>query len=201
MTSILKLTNNGLPMHLGGHEEETHLDEGALDYIVNTFGIKSMIDIGCGPGGMVELARSKGIDTVGIDGDFVVKRNIDDVIIHDYQTGPYIPDRKFDLAWTVEFVEHIEERYIRNFVSTMDNCRYVIMTHAFPNQPGHHHVNCQPTQYWIHIMNAFGFTVDPQHTNNIRAVSTMKERYIREQSLFLRNRNFRTANKPWLEHD
>jgi hypothetical protein len=201
MTSILKFTNNGLPMHLGGHEEETHLDEGALDYIIKTFGIQSMIDIGCGPGGMIELARSKGIDTVGVDGDFVVKRNIDDVVIHDYQTGPYVPDREFDLAWTVEFVEHIEEQYIRNFVSTMDKCKYVIMTHAFPNQPGHHHVNCQTTQYWAHVLNAFGFTVDVGHTNEIRKASTMKTRYIREQSLFLRNRNFRTASKPWLERN
>lgn len=190
MNSILKLTNNGLPMHLGGHEEETHLDEGALDYIVNTFGVKSMIDIGCGPGGMVELARSKGIDTVGIDGDFVVKRNVDDIVIHDYQAAPYVPDRNFDLAWTVEFVEHIEEQYIRNFIATMDKCKYVIMTHAFPNQPGWHHVNCQTTEYWAHVMNAFGFSVDVYNTNEIRKASTMAARYIREQSLFLVNRNY-----------
>jgi SAM-dependent methyltransferase len=190
MSSILKLTNGGLPMHLGGHEEETHLDEGALDYLIKTFDIKSMIDIGCGPGGMIELARSKGLDVVGVDGDFVVKRNVDDVVIHDYQAGPYVPDRNFDLAWTVEFVEHIEEQYIRNFVATMDKCKYVIMTHAFPNQPGWHHVNCQTTEYWAHMLNAFGFSVDVEHTNNVRNASTMKTNYIRQQSLFLVNRNY-----------
>jgi SAM-dependent methyltransferase len=190
MTTILKLTDNGLPMHLGGHEHETHLDEGVLDYVIKNLGIKSMVDIGCGPGGMVELARSKGLEVLGVDGDFVVERNIDDVVIHDYQVAPYVPEKSYDLAWTVEFVEHIEEQYIRNFVSTMDKCKYVLMTHAFPGQPGHHHVNCQTTEYWVHVMNAFGFSVLIDETNAIRAASTMRERYIREQSLFLLNRNY-----------
>lgn len=186
----INFTNNGLPMHLGGHEEETHLDDGALDYLINKMGVKSMVDIGCGPAGMVELARSKGLEVLGVDGDFVVERNVDDIVIHDYQAAPYVPEKSYDLAWTVEFVEHIEEQYIRNFVATMDKCKYVLMTHAFPGQPGHHHVNCQTTEYWAHIMNAFGFSIMIDETNEIRAASTMKERYIREQSIFLLNRNF-----------
>lgn len=186
----LNFTNNGLPMHLGGHEEETHLDDGALDYLINTMGVKTMVDIGCGPAGMVELARSKGLEVLGVDGDFVVERNVDDIVIHDYQAAPYVPEKSYDLAWTVEFVEHIEEQYIRNFVATMDKCKYVLMTHAFPGQPGHHHVNCQTTEYWAHIMNAFGYSILIDETNAIRAASTMKERYIREQSIFLLNRNF-----------
>lgn len=190
MSLKINFTNNGLPMHLGGHENETHLDEGALNYLIDNFGIKSMVDIGCGPAGMVELARSKGIEVLGVDGDFVVDRNVSDIVIHDYQKDAFVPEKNYDLAWTVEFVEHIEEGYIRNFVATMDKCKYVLMTHAFPGQPGHHHVNCQTTEYWVHIMNAFGFTTDVNHTNAIRAASTMKERYIREQSLFLVNRNF-----------
>lgn len=186
----LNFTNNGLPMHLGGHEEETHLDDGALDYLINTMGVKTMVDIGCGPAGMVELARSKGLEVLGVDGDFVVERNVNDIVIHDYQAAPYVPEKSYDLAWTVEFVEHIEEQYIRNFVATMDKCKYVLMTHAFPGQPGHHHVNCQTTEYWAHIMNAFGYSILIDETNAIRAASTMKERYIREQSIFLLNRNF-----------
>lgn len=189
--TTLKFTNNGLPMHLGGHENETHLDHGALDYIINTFGVKSMVDVGCGPAGMVELARSKGLEVLGIDGDFIVDRNVTDVVIHDYQEAPYIPEKNYDLAWTVEFVEHIEARYIRNFVSTFDKCKYVLMTHALPGQPGHHHVNCQPIEYWIAVMQAFGFEIDVDNTNAIRHASTMRERYIREQSLFLRNLNFK----------
>jgi hypothetical protein len=190
MTLKINFTDNGLPMHLGGHEGETHLDDGALDYLIEKMGVKSMVDIGCGPAGMVELARSKGLEVLGVDGDFVVERKVNDIVIHDYQKAPYVPEKTYDLAWTVEFVEHIEEQYIRNFVATMDKCKYVLMTHAFPGQPGHHHVNCQTTEYWAHIMNAFGYSILIDETNAIRQASTMKERYIREQSLFLLNRNF-----------
>ena len=80
---------SALPSHLGGHENETHLDEGALDYIIEKFGVKSMIDVGRGPAGMVELARSKGLEVLGVDGDFIVDRTVDDIVIHDYQKAPY----------------------------------------------------------------------------------------------------------------
>ena len=186
---IITDESNPLPSHLGGHENETHLDEGALDYIINNFNVKSMIDVGCGPGGMTELARSKGLEVLAVDGDFVVERNIQDVVIHDYQDSPYKPEKIYDLAWCVEFVEHIEARYIQNFMTTFQNCRYVIMTHAFPDQPGWHHVNCQTMDYWLAITEAFGFKIDSEATNAIRDASTMKERYIRQQSIFLKNLN------------
>ena len=187
----LNFTNNGLPMHLGGHEETTWVDEGVLDLLINKFDIKSMVDVGCGPGGMVEHARSKGLEVLGVDGDFVVERNITDVVIHDYTTGPYVPEKSYDLAWTCEFVEHVDAKYVRNFVSTFDKCKYVVMTHALPGQAGWNHINCQPIEYWIHVLLAFGFEIDVETTNQVRAASTITERYFREQSLFLRNLNFK----------
>jgi len=189
----LVLTNNGVPMHLGGSDDFTHCDEGALDFLIEKYGIKSWLDIGCGPGWMVKMAQEKGLDAIGVDGDFSVtppEEIKDKHFIHDFSVGSWTPPRKFDLAWTVEFVEHVEARYISNFVEPMKSCKYVVMTHAFPNQPGHHHVNCQTTEYWVHIMLAFGFEVDLEATNALRASSTMEERYIRQQSLFLKNLNY-----------
>lgn len=181
---------NTLPRHLGGHENETHLDDGALTYIINNFGVCSMVDIGCGPGGMVELARRKNLDVIGLDGDYTVKRpaSIDNLVtIHDFATGPYKLDKTYDLAWTVEFVEHVDEKYMDNFIDVMKQCKYVIMTHALPGQPGHHHVNCQYADYWMNVMEKRGFFYDKFNTMAIRSVSTMRERYIREQSLFFVN--------------
>ena len=182
-------SNNGLPSHLGGHEFETHIDEGALQYIIDNFGAKTMIDVGCGPAGMVAKAREMGLDAVGVDGDFTVERDEavrDYISIHDYSTGPYVPDREFDLAWSVEFLEHVDAEYIYNFMSTLRSAKYVICTHALPGQPGHHHVNCREAPYWVDIFRAFGFEVEIEHTNKIREASTMKERYMRQQSLFFR---------------
>lgn len=43
--------------HLGGHGFKTHLDHGLLNFFKNEFNCKSLLDIGCGPGGMVKLAE------------------------------------------------------------------------------------------------------------------------------------------------
>lgn len=191
----ITFTDGGLPLHLGGHENETHIDEGALDYLIKNLGITSMLDIGCGPGGMVELALDKNLKVLGVDGDFVVERSPrvkDHIKIHDYTTGvfPDIQNQTFDLGWCVEFVEHLDAQYIYNFADSFRKCKYIVMTHALPGQPGHHHVNCQPIEYWVAVMTAFGLIPDVNLTNEVRQASTMGERYIRQQSLVLRNNNF-----------
>ena len=43
--------------HLGGHAGKTWIDEGALSYLSNTLSIKTMVDIGCGPAGMKDIAK------------------------------------------------------------------------------------------------------------------------------------------------
>jgi SAM-dependent methyltransferase len=182
-----------LPGHLGGHENETHVDEGAINYLIENLEVKSVLDIGCGPGGVVELCKNKGLDVLGVDGDFTVERPEsikDNVVIHDYSKGPYIPEKKYDLAWTVEFVEHVDEEYMPNFIETFKSCKYVIMTHALPGQPGHHHVNCQHAGYWLNVMEKNGFKPMPFTLQQVREASTMRERYIRQQSLFFKNLNF-----------
>lgn len=179
----------GLAAHLGGHEGETHLDDGALSYAIEKFGIKSMLDIGCGPGGMVELALSKGLTVRGVDGDDKVERSDtakSHIQIHDFATGPYVPE-VFDLGWSVEFVEHVDKEFMPNFLETFKHCKYVIMTHALPGQPGHHHVNCMPIEYWCGAMEAIGFKLLVDETNEMRKASTMRERYIRQQGYVFKN--------------
>ena len=107
---------NELSEHLGGHLDRTHVDRGVLDLITTKYSIASMIDIGCGPGGMYSIAKDCGIDWRGIDGDYTLNYSEEMkplVTIHDF-VEPYIPqhitDSQFDLAFSVEFLEHVEER-------------------------------------------------------------------------------------------
>jgi hypothetical protein len=37
------------------------------------------------------------------------------------------------------------------------NCNTLVFTHALPDQPGYHHVNCQTSEYWLNLMKAFHF--------------------------------------------
>ena len=78
-----------LEAHLGGHGGKTHTDEGTLRWAINALGIQSMLDIGCGTGGMVELANNLGVHDHGLDGDYTLKRYDDTKFtIHDFTNGP-----------------------------------------------------------------------------------------------------------------
>lgn len=182
--------NNGVPEHLGGHQGVSHVDEGTLDYLHELFDIKTMVDIGQGPGAMVQLARSKGIDAKGIDGDPTV--NCD--IRHDYSKAPLVLDQQVDLAWSCEFLEHVDEQYVENFMRTFQSAKYAMVTAAKPGEPGHHHVNCKPATYWISVFAAFGFVFDLLTTLQIRAEKTtmntdrdIKKQFVRRNGLFFVN--------------
>lgn len=179
-----------LEEHLGGHGNKTHLDNGALDWAIDRFGIQSYLDIGCGPGGMVELANSKNLEVLGVDGDYTLHRyNRDAFLIHDFTTGPAPIEKKYDLAWSVEFVEHVYEEYMPNYMPAFQQCKYVIMTYAPPGWEGHHHVNLQEEDYWISKFAEYGFTYNEEYTNELRRESTMnahkrKKAFVRNRGLF-----------------
>ena len=180
-------TSNVLKPHLGGHLNITHIDNNIAKYMISEFNIKSMLDIGCGPGGMVELFANLGINAVGIDGDNSISRNHDlNFIIHDYITSPYVTE-PVDFIWSCEFVEHVEEQYLDNFMKTFQCGKYIIMTYAPIGTKGHHHVNCNTEEYWISKFNEYGLVYDYQQTNNIRKISSMKRDFIRNNGLFFRN--------------
>ena len=177
--------------HLGGHLNITHIDEGCLKFVMNQYGAKTMLDIGCGPGGQVQLANNLGFEkSIGIDGFPGPKRckNVE-IIIHDFTKGPYDHDGQiYDLGWSCEFVEHVYEKYIPNFMNSYKSCKHLIITYAPPGKAGHHHVNCRKEQYWIDKFNENGFLFDQEVTKEIRNLSTMKNNLIRNHGLFFINK-------------
>ena len=191
-----------LPKHLGGHKNKTHKDQANLEYMVNKYNIKTMLDIGCGPAGMVELARNMGIDAQGIDGDFEVERPNVPVTVHDYTQGPSPLDIEVDFVWSCEFVEHVCEEYVPNFMEDFARGKYVVMTFAPPGKSGHHHVNCNTQEYWIKVFDLYGFNFDEQETAFIRYNSSMftqkkdkktgdvfkKHTFVRDHGLFFKRR-------------
>ncbi len=68
-------------------------------------------------------------------------------MVHDLTKGPVVTS--VDLVHCQEVVEHIEEKYLDNLLSSLLCGKFIVMTHALPGQDGYHHVNCQPPEYWI----------------------------------------------------
>ena len=124
------------------------------DWALQRYKIRSMVDVGCGAGTALDWFEQHGCEVLGIDG---LPPDDPRIIEHDYTLRPLTVRPSHDLAWCCEFVEHVEEQYIPNFIATFLNVRIVMMTHGLLWQDGHHHVNCQRPEYWIDVMRKAGF--------------------------------------------
>jgi len=154
-------------------------------WAIDALGVKSVLDVGCGEGHAAAFFRDRGCTVLGVDGSVQAER--DSVIPglhlrHDYSLGPLVPPGAWDLVWSCEFVEHVEERFADNFLASFACAsRYLMMTFASPGQPGWHHVNCQPQHYWVERMNRLGFDLDENLTRQARDVA--RAGHFRERGL------------------
>jgi hypothetical protein len=162
--------------HLGGFIEEgdprTYCPQ-VWDYFIQQERVASMVDVGCGTGVACEYFSKAGVVVTGVDGSESAERLFrvpGRMIFHDYAQGPLAIEA--DLAWSSEFVEHVEEQYRHNFMVTFQGCRTVAMTYAMPGQAGHHHVNCQPGSYWVQAFRDYGFRFDEPATLMLRGLAS-----------------------------
>jgi hypothetical protein len=156
--------------HLGGYRpggDEATLYPDLWTWLVESWGVRSMVDVGCGEGIAVDHFAALGVDALGVEG---IPQEHSLIVTHDYTTGPLYFDPK-DLVWSCEFVEHVEERYVDNFLATFACGLDVLITHAEPGQAGYHHVNCQPADYWIERMRVIGYDLDPGLTRMTRSLA------------------------------
>ena len=162
-----------------------------MAFLVSEYNVKSFLDIGCGPGGMVALAGMRGLNAVGIDGDWEVPKERDtDIIIHDFTNGPAPIEHDFDLGWSVEFLEHVEEQYQDNYMQAFARCKYVVATASPPGHTGHHHVNCQTQEYWRGVFDKYGFDYDDAVTQRIRTEeSNMQKPFMQKTGMFFKRRS------------
>jgi hypothetical protein len=161
---IIGLTNYGDP--------NSYATE-VWDWMINN-NIKSVIDIGCGEGHSTKYFIDKGVECLGIEGGINAYNNSsvkDSLVLHDYTKGTFTPNKKYDAVWCCEFVEHVEEKYISNFSETFNYADRIFLTHALPGQEGYHHVNCQPSTYWIDIIEKIGFKYNNDLSLFLRSIT------------------------------
>ena len=193
--------------HLGGHINTTNIETGTFNYLNKKYNLKSFLDIGCGPGGMVQLANENNLLARGLEGDdnAIKQSNVSNLITKiDFSKEKYddqLTIDSFDLGYSSEFLEHVDEEYIDNYMPAFQKCKYILITAAPPKWPGHHHVNCKDHEYWVRKFNKYGFYHYPYETNNCRKNSTMNthkgknKQFIKHRVLFFINTNFISKDK------
>ena len=77
-----------------------------------------------------------------------------------------------DLVHCQEVAEHLDEKYLPHLLDTLACGRVILMTHALPGEEGHHHVNLQPSDYWVKHVTARGYNLLVEDTQRIRAIAT-----------------------------
>jgi Methyltransferase domain len=108
----------GDKLHLGGFVQlDVHgLSPGTWTYMLQTIGVKSIIDVGCGRGISSSWFVMHGVDTLCVEGshDAFEKTILPSpekyVVEHDYSRGPWWPNKTYDAVWCVEFLEHVSRR-------------------------------------------------------------------------------------------
>ena len=160
-------------------------------YLIEKYEVRSVLDVGAGAGWSTKWFSDQGIYTLGVEGwpEALARSQCrPNIVQHDYRSGPFVPSMILDLAWCAGFVEHIEEKFIPNFMASFRACRNVCLTHAEPGQPGHQHVNCQPTAYWIGKMNEAGFDFDEEETAFLLSTDKHKTHRSHRATAFFKKR-------------
>jgi SAM-dependent methyltransferase len=135
----------------------------------------SVIDFGCGPGMLIERLRELGHHVVGYEGsqhgiDYASDAIRPSIIKADLTM--LRANGSADVVISTEVAEHLDARDADRFVELLcaSARTAIVITAAPPGQGGHHHVNCQPCEYWVEKFAANGWAYSPEETGALQGV-------------------------------
>ena len=122
---------------------------------------RSVVDLGCGTGSWLAVAREMGAEVLGVDGDYVDRAQLeipaDRFLAHDL-SEPLRLEESFDLAICLEVGEHLPPERSEALVQTLTGLAPVVaFSAAIPGQGGTGHVNERWQDYWAGLFAARGY--------------------------------------------
>ena len=134
-----------------------------MQIILPIYKPNSILDLGCGSGSWLHTISKeyKIPEFLGVDGHWIEKKELlipqTNFKAHNLQ-DVYTPDRKFDMAISMEVAEHLDEGFAENFVTSLTNSSdFILFSAAIPNQGGTNHVNEKKQSYWKYIFFKRGY--------------------------------------------
>jgi hypothetical protein len=131
----------------GGHGDKKHLGgfteidiHGISPYVwrmmMQEYGIKSVIDVGCGRGISTLWFAMNGMDALCVEGSHdayektVLPNPATQMVEHDFARGPWWPTKTYDAVWSVEFLEHVGRNFQQNYLPVFRSAAIIFATHS-----------------------------------------------------------------------
>lgn len=167
--------------HLGGAyacgDSNTFMPD-VWGYLMLRYRIESVLDVGCGYGHSMKWFSDMRLAVTGVEGwrDALDGHLLPGMTIaHDYTLGPApLANATFDMGWSAEFLEHVDEQFIPHYMQDFKRCRLIVVTHAEPGQNGHHHVTLHDDKWWVDMFARHGFQFDPCESALLRLTDRWK---------------------------
>ena len=155
------------------HERESSIRSAKviLPFVFGLIHPSSVVDVGCGVGAWLSVAKSLGVRRVlGVDGKWAQLQ--DDFMLSDSEfqsadlSKPLRANGEFDLAVSLEVGEHLPDSSSQYLVDSLVSLGDVVLfSAAIPGQGGTNHINEQWPSYWArkflkHGYLPFDFRVD-----------------------------------------
>eukprot|EP00563_Minutocellus_polymorphus_P004704 CAMPEP_0181035664 /NCGR_PEP_ID=MMETSP1070-20121207/8442_1 /TAXON_ID=265543 /ORGANISM="Minutocellus polymorphus, Strain NH13" /LENGTH=371 /DNA_ID=CAMNT_0023113235 /DNA_START=151 /DNA_END=1266 /DNA_ORIENTATION=+ len=173
----------GDEQHLGGFGEidPGGINPGLFKYMITDLGVKTFLDIGCGRGFSTSWFHFHGCDVFCAEGSHdawersVLPDKEHQMVLHDFSRGPWWPEKTYDVAWSVEFLEHVNVNYHYNYVTAFRKAALIFVTASKGH--GWHHVEVHSNEWWIRKYESYGFKYDAELTEKAKAIarSTKKD--------------------------
>lgn len=144
--------------------------------IVRDINPKTVLDVGCAKGFLVEALRDLGVEAYGIDiSEYAISQVRDDIKPYCKVASAEEPlDRQYDLIVNIEVLEHIEKTLIPNIIANI--CKHTDKV-IFSSTPSDFkevtHINIQPIEYWVEKFYQNGFVRKLDYDADYIAPSTM----------------------------
>ena len=132
-----------------------------LNLVFNITKPNSILDVGCGRGSWLTVAKELGAKTTyGIDGQWNDGKHIDKHIVYKSMdlNKNFVLESKFDLTICLEVAEHLEANSANNLIASLVNTSdIIIFSAAFKYQGGVNHINENLHSYWADLFLRYNF--------------------------------------------
>jgi hypothetical protein len=168
--------------HLGGFTayDTNGVSPRVWKLMIQEFGVKSLLDVGCGRGTSTTWFLTHGVDVLCAEGshDAYEKTFLPDpvtqMVEHDFSRGPWWPEKTYDAAWAVEFLEHVNLQYHYNYVTAFRKAALVFVSTS--RWGGWHHVEVHSDEWWIRKYELYGLRYDAILTKKVRDMAKVESK-------------------------